>query len=76
VTAVQPLAGRGVQAAPLGGRYVTANGRFAWNGHHRIHGRHILGLIPGFGYGYYWYYGDCWAWTDDYGWANLCADAY
>jgi hypothetical protein len=61
----------GQHAAPLGNRFVTHNGRWAWNGHHRIHGRHIFGLIPGFGYGYYWYYGDCWIWTDN-GWINLC----
>jgi hypothetical protein len=70
----QRFVNRGVPAtAPLAGRYVTGNGRFAWNGHHRIHGRHIHGFIPGFGYGYYWYYGDCWAWTDD-GWVNICVD--
>jgi hypothetical protein len=66
---------RSQAAAPLGDRHVTANGRFAWHGHHRFRGRHIFGLIPGFGYGYYWYYGDCWAWTD-YGWVNVCEDVY
>jgi hypothetical protein len=69
----QPFVSRSVPAA-LAGRHVTANGRFAWDGHHRLHGRHIHGFIPGFGYGYYWYYGDCWAWTD-YGWTNICVDA-
>jgi hypothetical protein len=63
----------GQHAAPLGGRFVTSNGRFAWNDHHRIRGRHVFGLIPGFGYGYYWYYGDCWIWTG-YGWIDLCVD--
>jgi hypothetical protein len=63
----------GQHAAPLGERFVTSNGRFAWNGHHRFRGRHIFGLIPGFGYGYYWYYGDCWIWTDN-GWIDLCVD--
>jgi hypothetical protein len=79
----QPFANRGMTAqafmsrslpvGPMAGRHVTANGRFAWDGHHRIHGRHIHGFIPGFGYGYYWYYGDCWAWSD-YGWINVCVD--
>jgi len=63
----------GQHAAPLGRRFVTSNGRFAWSGDHRIRGRHIFGFIPGFGYGYYWYYGDCWIWTD-YGWIDLCVD--
>jgi hypothetical protein len=55
----------------LGRRYVTAGGRFAWHNHHRFRGRHIHGFLPGFGYGYYWYYGDCWVWTD-YGWIDMC----
>src|SRR5262249_50168707 len=67
----QPFVNRGVSAAPLAGRRVTAHGPFALFRHH---GGHICGLIPGFGVGYYWYYGDCWAWTEDYGWVNLCAD--
>jgi hypothetical protein len=53
------------------GRSVIANGRFAFDCHHRFHGRHIYGFIPGYGYGYYWYYGDCWVWSD-YGWINMC----
>jgi hypothetical protein len=63
----------GQHAAPLGDRFVTKDGRFAWSGHHRIHGRHIFGFIPGFGYGYYWFYNDCWAWTE-HGWIDLCVD--
>jgi hypothetical protein len=72
----QPFVNRNIQAGPPAGRTVIGNGRFAWNGHHRIHGRHIFGLLPGIGYAYYWYYGDCWAWTDDYGWVNVCTDVY
>jgi hypothetical protein len=63
--------GNGGRATPLGLRHVTAGGRFAWHDHHRFRGRHVHGFIPGFGYGYYWYYGDCWVWTD-YGWIDMC----
>jgi hypothetical protein len=55
----------------LAGRHVFNGGRSAWIGGHRAHGRRIYGFIPGYGYGYYWYYNDCYVWTD-YGWINMC----
>jgi hypothetical protein len=65
-------AGRGVPGtAPLVGRHVSSDHRFAWIGHRRVVGRHIYGFIPGIGYGYYWYYDDCYVLTD-YGWINVC----
>ena len=70
------LAGRGVlSAAPLGHR-VSSDHRFAWIGDRRVHGRHLRGFIPGIGYAYYWYYDDCYALTDDYGWVNICGYEY
>ncbi len=68
---VQPFVNRGVTSAPLAGRHVIGNGRWAWIGGHRHHGRHIHGFIPGIGYGWYWYYDDCYVLTD-YGWINMC----
>jgi hypothetical protein len=55
----------------LADRHVLNGGRSAWIGGHRVHGRRIHGFIPGYGYGYYWYYDDCYVWTD-YGWINMC----
>jgi hypothetical protein len=69
----RPLVGRG--PANLAGRHIIGGGRYAWIGGHRIHGRHIHGFIPGIGYGYYWYYDDCYVWTD-FGWINLCGYDY
>jgi hypothetical protein len=66
---------RGVVGASLAGRHVIGGGRFAFIGGHRVHGRHIHGFIPGIGYGYYWYYDDCYVWTD-YGWINMCGYDY
>jgi hypothetical protein len=70
-----PFANRALPSAPLAGRRVIGNGRYAWIGHHRHHGRHIFGFIPGVGYGYYWYYDDCYVLTD-YGWINMCGYGY
>jgi hypothetical protein len=74
-TGGQLHAGRGVAANSFAARHVTNGGRFAWSGHHRFRGRRIYGFIPGYGYGDYWYYGDCSVWTD-YGWVNMCDDGY
>jgi hypothetical protein len=71
----RPFVNRGTTSAALAGRRVTGNGRYAWIGHHRHHGRHIYGFIPGIGYGYYWYYDDCYVLTD-YGWINMCGYDY
>jgi hypothetical protein len=54
---------------------VIGNGRYAWIGHHRFHGRHLEGFIPGIGYADYWYYDDCWVWTAN-GWVSLCGYGY
>jgi hypothetical protein len=72
---VQSFVNRGVTTAPLAGRHVIGNGRWAWIGGHRHHGRHIHGFIPGIGYGWYWYYDDCYVLTD-YGWINMCGYDY
>ena len=75
--ATNPLAGRGVPGAtPFVGHRISSDHRFAWIGHHRVHGRHLHGFIPGIGYAYYWYYDDCYVLTDDYGWVNLCGYDY
>jgi hypothetical protein len=71
----QTFVNRGMTSAPLAGRRVTGNGRYAWIGGHRVHGRHIHGFIPGIGYGWYWYYDDCYVLTD-YGWINMCGYNY
>ena len=70
-----PFVGRGSSAIPFAGRHVSSDHRFAWIGHRRVFGRHIYGFIPGIGYGYYWYYDDCYALTD-YGWINICVYNY
>jgi hypothetical protein len=68
----QPLVGRNVPGQPFTGRKVTGNGRYAWIGHHRVHGRHVHHrFFVGIGFLDYWYYGDCYVLTDD-GWINLC----
>jgi hypothetical protein len=68
----QPLVGRGMPGKPFAGRKVTGNGRYAWIGHHRVHGRHMHHrFFVGLGFLDYWYYGDCYVLTD-YGWINLC----
>jgi len=83
----QPFVNRGVSAQPFvnrgvpgstrfAGRQVSSDHRFAWIGHHRVHGRHLHGFIPGIGYAYYWYYDDCYVLTDDYGWINICGYDY
>jgi hypothetical protein len=83
----QPFVSRGVNAQPFVNRGVPANTRVAglrvssdhrvaWIGHHRHHGRHLHGFIPGIGFAYYWYYDDCYVLTDDYGWVNLCGYDY
>jgi hypothetical protein len=71
----QTFVNRGVTNAPLEGRRVIGNGRWAWIGGHRHHGRHIQGFIPGIGYGWYWYYDDCYVLTDS-GWVNICGYNY
>jgi hypothetical protein len=63
---------RGVAANIPANRRVIGNGRFAWLNGHRVHGRHLHRFIPGLGLVYYWYYDDCFAWVDSYGWYNLC----
>lgn len=65
---------RGIPNA-VADRRVTGGGRWAWIGHHRHHGRHIFGFIPGIGYGDYWYYDDCYVLTG-YGWVNMCGYDY
>jgi hypothetical protein len=67
-----PFVGRGVPGQPFTGRKVTGKGRYAWIGHHRVHGRHVHHrFFVGLGFLDYWYYGDCYVLTD-YGWVNLC----
>ncbi len=70
-----PSLNHNMPVASLAGRHVIRGGRIAWIGHHRVHGRHIYGFIPGIGYGYYWYYDDCYVWTD-YGWIDMCGYTY
>src|SRR5215467_15584420 len=83
----QPFVNRGVSAQPFVSRgapgrthfvarQMSSDHRFAWIGHRRVHGRHLHGFIPGIGYAYYWYYDDCYVWTDDYGWVNICGYDY
>jgi hypothetical protein len=73
----QPFVSRGVPGSTrFAGRQVSSDHRFAWIGHHRVHGRHLRGFIPGIGYAYYWYYDDCYVLTDDYGWINICGYDY
>jgi hypothetical protein len=67
---------RSITSAPLAGRRVISNGRWAWIGGHRRHGRRIHAFIPGIGIGWYWYYDDCYVLTDDYGWINICGYNY
>jgi hypothetical protein len=69
------LVGRSVLGAAPGHR-VSSDRRFAWIGDRRVHGRHLRGFIPGIGFAYYWYYDDCYALTDDYGWVNICRYEY
>jgi hypothetical protein len=74
--AARPFVGRGVTGgAPVVGRSVSSDHRFARIGQRRVLGRHIYGFIPGIGYGYYWYYDDCYVLTD-YGWINICGYYY
>jgi len=54
---------------------VVGNGRSAYFGGHRIHGRRFHGFIAGLGLVDYWYYDDCWVWTES-GWFNLCGLDY
>jgi hypothetical protein len=77
VPSATPFVGRNVPgASPFAGHRVSSDRRFAWIGHHRVHGRHLHGFIPGIGYAYYWYYDDCYVLTDDYGWINICGYQY
>src|SRR5215472_9806876 len=73
----QPFVSRGAPGRThFVARQVSSDHRFAWIGHRRVHGRHLHGFIPGIGYAYYWYYDDCYVWTDDYGWVNICGYDY
>jgi hypothetical protein len=65
-----------VSANNSANRRIIGNGRYAWIGNHRVHGRHRHGFIPGIGLAYYWYYDDCIVWVDGYGWVNLCGYDY
>jgi hypothetical protein len=56
-------------------RRVSGDHRFAWIGHRRVLGRHIYDFIPEVGYGYYWYYDDCFVLTD-YESINICGYYY